>query len=232
MQPLYIFQILTLCPFVYAQNNDIPAWEIGLAAGSGGLALVLCLFAVYSFRGSSNTVNKDVETGLGRGQTTTPSFVSHPPLGPAGPRASTGAPRGGNTAPIITGTRPSTRPVSVLDALDRTSASIEDSVDTSKSIIAALGGIAVKTGSVVGQAASGAKEVGASYVTKAKETRQKVVSALRDNPDDAMAREQVKSAAAKKAAHMSTPTPAPAPVPAPAQRSQIVRPRGAVGNRI
>jgi hypothetical protein len=240
--------MLTLCPFVHAQNNEIPAWEIGLAAGSGALALVLCLFAVYSFRQSSNTVKKDVESGLRTGQTTMSSGVRQPPLRPTGPGAGTGvprsAPRGGNTAPIKTGTRPSTRPISVVDALDRANAAIDDSVDTSKSIISALGGIAVKTGNVVGQAASGAKEVGASAVTKAKETGQKVAAALRDNPDDPMAREQAKLAAAKKAASLSaqrketsTPAPARAPAPAPAppvpaQRSQIAKPRGAVANGV
>lgn len=59
MRPIEL-ALLTLCPVVYAQSDDIPVWEIGVAAGSGTLALALCLFAAYSFR--STRMNKVEQT--------------------------------------------------------------------------------------------------------------------------------------------------------------------------
>lgn len=226
---------MTLCPVVSAQSNDIPAWEIGLAAGSGSLALFLCLFAIYSFR-QNNTVKNDVESGLRTGQTTRgtrppPARSSERPGGPGVRPRVTGSnssrsnapnvrpsvpPRGANSVPTKKGTRPTPRPTH--NTLDRMNAKVDKSVDTSNAIISALGDIAVKTVSVADRVKSGANEIGATAVSTVK----RVSTSLKDDKD----RKQP-SSVAKKAADMS----------AKAKErhigvSQAAKPRSAVANRV
>ena len=65
MRPNELFLILAVCPAVSAHDDDIPAWEIALAAGSGAVALLLCMFAVYSYHERQRVnASRDVESGV------------------------------------------------------------------------------------------------------------------------------------------------------------------------
>ena len=67
---LSIVSLLLMVPPTLAQTNNTtddddgtPVWEIGLAAGSGAIALIICFFAVMTARNKDKTKEDDVETG-------------------------------------------------------------------------------------------------------------------------------------------------------------------------
>ena len=54
--------ILMMSPCVMAQTVPIPGWEIGLAAGSGSIALLLFIYATYLYR-RDRRERADIESG-------------------------------------------------------------------------------------------------------------------------------------------------------------------------
>ena len=75
---LSIVSLLLMVPPTLAQTNNttddddgIPVWEIGLAAGSGAIALIICFFAVMTARNKDKTKEDDVETGKKTSSTAT-----------------------------------------------------------------------------------------------------------------------------------------------------------------
>ena len=62
----YILSLMLLPTMVTAQTEgEMPAWEIGLAAGSGAIALLLCGYAIFIIVRRKRSLQRgDVETGV------------------------------------------------------------------------------------------------------------------------------------------------------------------------
>ncbi len=183
---MFFLLVLTLSPFVVAQSdNDAPAWEIGLAIGSGALALILCLFAIVSYRQNSvSTTQRDVEVGVKTGTAT-----------PANSQRSL------KTDVRTTKSAPSKSRPSSHRKIEK---EIDHVVKSSTGLIQNLGNAAEKTVEVFGKAKNGIEIIGSVAATKAKETNLRIANALRDDPDDPRAREEAKALAIKRAAPSSS----------------------------
>ena len=193
---MFFFLVLTMSPFVVAQSdNDAPAWEIGLAIGSGSLALVLCLFAIVSYRqNGGSTTQQDVEVGVKTGAVT---------LGNSQRSHARTTTKTTDATQRTTKSAPS-KSKSLSSSHRKIEKDIDHVVTSSTGLIQNLGNAAEKTVEVFGKAKSGIETIGSVAATKAKETNLKIANALRDDPDDPRAREEAKALAIKKAASSSS----------------------------
>lgn len=188
-----LITLLFICPVVFASEDEIPAWEIALAAGSGAMAIILCVLAVMSFRGNrvlTVRLQTDNKASLPVCSKTTPP----PPKAPLPPPLVPGRPG----PPPPRGPPPRGPPPR---------GPTEDTTSTSK------GGVVATLGNIAGQTVSGVKGMGAYSVAKAKETTAKIGAALRENPEEPNPNEQVKATASGRASNLNAKGRALPPVP-------------------
>lgn len=204
-----LFLMTIVLPSAAAESNDdIPAWEIGLAAGSGAVALFLCLFAVYIY-GKDRPAAADIEAGVAapvsRSRAAAPpvnvtatgprrSGAPAPRPGAAASRAPPAPPRSAaprrNSAPGKFASKPQQPPMT--RNTPRRVAEAEDAIARGVGGLS-LGHIANRTGDLV--------EKTTSRLASAAGLRAKREAA--DNPDDARARDMLQLQAARaRAARM------------------------------
>ena len=182
---LSIVSLLLMVPPTLAQTNNttddddgIPVWEIGLAAGSGAIALIICFFAVMTARNKDKTKEDDVETGKKTSSTATQ---------PAGRAAAPSAPAGRAAAPSAP---PDSKAVALAKGFD-------SSVEKVVTLAAAVPAAGIET-------AGRMKNVATTAVASAKEALNKSVERLQETPESVEAEKVVRKNASERAKKMNT----------------------------
>ena len=192
---LSIVSLLLMVPPTLAQTNNttddddgIPVWEIGLAAGSGAIALIICFFAVMTARNKDKTKEDDVETGKKTSSTATqPAGRAAAPSAPAGRAAAPSAPAGRAAAPSAP---PDSKAVALAKGFD-------SSVEKVVTLAAAVPAAGIET-------AGRMKNVATTAVASAKEALNKSVERLQETPESVEAEKVVRKNASERAKKMNT----------------------------